>query len=64
MNILIRVLEGEAWKDVVWIVELGIGSTEESTSKMGALLSQPESGYQPAGGPSRNSAVGKNLEMS
>jgi hypothetical protein len=60
LNILDWVLERETWNDVVWIVELGTRSTEESTSKTGALLSKPEGGYQPAGGP-RNSTVGKNL---
>ena len=63
LNILNWVLEREAWKDVAWIVELGTRSIEESASKTGALLSKPEGGYQPAGGP-RNSTVGKNSQMS
>jgi hypothetical protein len=63
MNILDWVLDREAWNGVVWIVELGTRSTEESALKTGVFLSKSEGGYQPAGGP-RNSTVGKNSQMS
>jgi hypothetical protein len=63
LNILDWVLDREAWNDVVWIVELGTGSTEEFASKTEAFLSKSEDGYQPAGGP-RNSTVGKNSQKS
>jgi len=41
MNILDWVLEKDAWKDVMWIVELGTRSTEEPASKTGVFYRNP-----------------------